>query len=482
MKKKLFFLIFIIYLIFPVFVNAEELKYEVCKSGCEYSDLQEVFTLVNDPNDRSSVPENAIYDVVIEIKDGETYNVDFRTIDSGYVTNTNAKTFTIKGSNSDNRPTIYSGDDEMSFWIKYGEYFLIENVIMKNLETDHSFHGGDLFLMANGKNDLVEIRNSEFYVQDCFDIWAYSITVKDSAFYADDGIGFDAYGGVNTLENVIVRPTEYFDFTGEGICNATNVDVEADHYEDGMYLSGDCQNTLDNINIRGAQNGIYVYASYSERPDSKYKGFSKKTIIKNSNLVDNDISIYASGNHNINDIDIEVENTKLKTVVSKGKKDVLDTLLGPTVLIKGSSIWASPITRSNDENSDATVKELLDGKVIIEEKKILDLNFDDKDTVIDVSSLFNNIDGVDFTTVNWRVSDQSILDIIDNKLIPKKTGLVTITGEYNNNLYEVQVKIFKNNPLIPIINPETGNHLLLVIFLIVSGFVYYKYVSRKTLQ
>ena len=473
MKNKILFIL-LLFIFSPLTVKAEELVYNVCKSGCEYNDLQEVFVLLNDPNYRTSVPENAIYDVVVEIKDGETYNVDFRVIDSGYITNTNAKTFTIRGSDPDNRPTIYSGDDQMSFWIKYGEYFLIENVVMKNVETDYSFHGGDLFIMANGNNDLIEVRNSEFHVQDCFNIWAYSITIKDSAFYADDGIGFDSYAGINTLDSVTVRPTEYFTFTGEGICNAKNVDVEVNSADNGMYIDAYCKNTLDNIKIRGGKTGLKIYGVKS----NYLEGFTSTILIKNSDLSQNDISLYVNGNNTGNEKDVIVENTKVKNVVSKGDKNIDQTALGPIVYIKKDCEWSSPIKRSITEEDDATVKELVDGRVIIEESKKIELNID-KSNEISLKSLFNNIDGVDFTSINWRVSDPSVLEIVNNKIIPKKTGETTISGEYADNIYEVDVIVVKDNSIIPIINPSTGNHLLSVALLLLLGFIYYVFISRK---
>ena len=65
--KRIYYTLIII-LCLPIMVNAETITYNICKSGCEYSDLK---TVLN--NHRS---ENQLDDIIINFQDSETYELD----------------------------------------------------------------------------------------------------------------------------------------------------------------------------------------------------------------------------------------------------------------------------------------------------------------------------------------------------------------------------------------------------------------------
>ena len=79
--------------------------------------------------------------------------------------------------------------------------------------------------------------------------------------------------------------------------------------------------------------------------------------------------------------------------------------------------WSKTISRGSDIDNNNIV-ELDDGKIIIdyENRDILDLQVD-KD--VDLDKYF---EGVNVREINWRISDESILEIKEGHIIPKKVG------------------------------------------------------------
>ena len=63
--KKIVYLLLIMFLI-PIFVNAETLTYDVCESGCEYTDFNEVYPAID------NIPDLSDKDIVININSNYT--------------------------------------------------------------------------------------------------------------------------------------------------------------------------------------------------------------------------------------------------------------------------------------------------------------------------------------------------------------------------------------------------------------------------
>ncbi len=166
MKKTFKTLLLIVVCFTCLKVNAK--TYDICKNGCTYDNAQDVFYELQ----FSTVEE----DVIILFKDNGVYHV--------YITN-----MTIKSEDPKNRATLESGQNQFSFEYDNAENFIVENMIMKNLETDHSTHGGDMFFNQE-KN--IYLKNSDFYTQDTFAFESLYGEVKDCYFYSENGVGLDA--------------------------------------------------------------------------------------------------------------------------------------------------------------------------------------------------------------------------------------------------------------------------------------------------
>ena len=70
--KKIIYLLLIIFLI-PIFVNAETITYNICKSGCEYSTIAEIINHFLDLRDEVGDEALSNYDIIVNFNDSETY-------------------------------------------------------------------------------------------------------------------------------------------------------------------------------------------------------------------------------------------------------------------------------------------------------------------------------------------------------------------------------------------------------------------------
>ena len=84
MKK--YWLLLIVFL-FPIIINAEAITYNICKSGCEYNDLE---TVSNEINSLTNVD-----DVIVNFKDSELYDGNLY-----YISEHDLNSFTVNGNNS----------------------------------------------------------------------------------------------------------------------------------------------------------------------------------------------------------------------------------------------------------------------------------------------------------------------------------------------------------------------------------------------
>ena len=95
--KKIKYLLFMV-LLMPVFVSAQTYTYNVCKSGCDYNDLNDAFAEV-----RSKTTNFNNDDVIINITDSESYNIYSYDINYSNENNSNyvnLKSFTFNGNNA----------------------------------------------------------------------------------------------------------------------------------------------------------------------------------------------------------------------------------------------------------------------------------------------------------------------------------------------------------------------------------------------
>ena len=116
-------------------------------------------------------------------------------------------------------------------------------------------------------------------------------------------------------------------------------------------------------------------------------------------------------------------------------------------------------------------------QITLEKQQSVTLKINDNG--VDISSIFSNIDKN--ANVQWRIKDDSIVKIVDNKIIPLKVGQTTLIAEYENNVYNIEVTV-NDNKSNSIINPNTGYNMYLMfitLILIVSSILIITYKKKK---
>lgn len=457
MKKTFKTLLLIVVCFTCLKVNAK--TYDICKNGCTYDNAQDVFYELQ----FSTVEE----DVIILFKDNGVYHVDFdasfgtygnqNQIITGYSKNPYITNMTIKSEDPKNRATLESGQNQFSFEYDNAENFIVENMIMKNLETDHRDHGGDMFFVQE-KN--IYLKNSDFYTQDTFAFWSLYGEVKDCYFYSENGVYLESSNNrssklvVDNIKVNTVSENGYFSLYSSEI-DAKNIYVETiNKYGCAIYSTNA---NIDNINIKGATiSGMLI--SYFDKSNPN------KVLINNSDISNNELSLMARFFNFGDQYDIKISNSKLNGVDTSLSdwliKNNPDNRSAPIVYVDSTNTWTKPIKRGEN------VIEENDGKVIIDLNNSLTINKDNfKKSDLDLKNIFSNIEGFDFNEATWTSSNPEVAIVENGNIKILKVGTTTITGEYNDNNYSIQLKVTEN-----IINPKTGGFKIpfIALFIIVS--------------
>ena len=163
--KKLLIIIGIIIFI-PLCVNAETLTYNICKSGCEYSDLSDIINEINGLNEK---------DIIINLNDS------YGDESSNYIFD-NIKSLTINGNNNS---------------ITASNLFLsnINNIVINDLSVDV-----DMYLIgpqnsiepyiSYSKSNKAVINNSNFIAKQMSFIMDYTVEYNESYTKGAIMVGF----------------------------------------------------------------------------------------------------------------------------------------------------------------------------------------------------------------------------------------------------------------------------------------------------
>ena len=145
MKKLLAFLILLI----PFIVSAEDVTYEVCKSGCTYDSVDATYQAIK------TLDTSKQYNITINIKDGETYNIQQSTLERNFFNGNNPikdSSILVKGTGS-TRPTITS--DSVSYNLNV---ICLKNVTLDNVNFESN---NAIYFSAHGNSvGVLNIKNS----------------------------------------------------------------------------------------------------------------------------------------------------------------------------------------------------------------------------------------------------------------------------------------------------------------------------------
>ncbi len=544
MKKKL---ILIMLLFIPFIVKAENIEknYELCKSGCEYSDVNVIF------QDIMASDRTKAYDFIIEVKDGETYKIQ-RTYGEMFfndVVEIDKSSFTIKGVGEE-RPTFGVVDNSYPIRFLAVSQMTLENIIIENESVDfhtcyyHDFEGVDEKLTV--KN--VEIRAKDIWLNGD-NIYYENVKITTGSILASgqeqkasfknveiinntDGVNRGlTFTGYTTFENstittsgrtVIASNLTLNDSTVNGDIEARGVQKYTDSKVNGSVKLYDAHLEFDNVEVN---KGVVVSRTYCNNFDNNFNENAKSTI-KNSKISNpNGNAVTLSVRDK--DVTIDIENTDLDnsscSVVSFSPapivcgeanytQNIRPTFLADTntasldiqVNVKNSKVNCA-MTSSEDTTLNAVnmyfsddniwskkinrgidpatfnVVELQNGRIYIDHKKEDVLRLN-VDKDKPISEYFEDLLGDNAEVLGeWLIGDPSILKIENGKIIPLKVGVTTISGVVNSEIYTIEITVEAED-----LNPNTKDIVIAIIACtITAGLIliiaYDKYKQSKVI-
>ena len=534
MKKKI---LLVIILLLPFIVKAETLNYEVCKNGCEYNDINPVFTEIK------NLDRTKIYDINIEIKDGETYEISNANHEIYYneESEIHKSTISIKGP-EDNHPTLTTGEGLYSINLVRIRGISLENI---DINSNSLEMGNVTYYNVGGLEHYYIIKNSNITVKD---IWQYAenatfenctittgsilSTAIEKTYFKNTEINLNNNGknhGISfdrssvTFENSIINTNNnsfsaynltLIDSTINGSYSATGKQKYTDSKINGTVSINNGYADFDNVEIT---NGLSFTKTYCTNYTNNFSNLESS--IKNSKISNpNGNAIYLSSRDN--DI-ITIDNTDLDNcacsivanvpayiscpVANYGKSlrpsylaysESLNTQINvynsKVNCAKTSSIdtnkkainmyfaenntWTEDIVRGTE--LPANIIELNNGIIYIDHSKkdVLKLNVD-KDKPIE--SYFEGVIQDGEVLGDWIIGDESIVKIENGKIVPLKVGETTITGLVAGEMYTLYITVTED-----MVNPDTKDIVIAIIACAITAIfifivVYDKYKTQK---
>ncbi len=539
MKKKI---LLVIILLLPFIVKAENVEkyYDLCQEGCTYNDINPILSEIK------NIDTSKVYDFVIDIKDGETYEIsnDNREIYYNEESEIHKSTISIKGL-EDNHPTLTMGESSYPIRIVRIRGISLENI---DINSNSLEMGNVSYYNVGGLEHYYIIKNSNITIKD---MWQYAenatfenctITtgsilsmVIEKTYFKDSeinllnngvnhGISFDR--STVTFENSTVNTNgnrfdaynlTLIDSTINGDYSATGKQKYTDSKINGSLVINNGYADFDNVEITKGLSFTKTYCSNFTNNFSNLESSIKNSKISNPN----GNAIYLSSRDKDK---IKIENTDLSnstcsivsaipTLVPCESTSYSTTTIRPTYLAYSESlntqvdVYNSKVncamTSSNDttrkamnmyfaENNTwsnkvvrgtelpANVIELNNGIIYIDHstKDVLVINVD-KDKPIE--SYFEGVIQDGQVLGEWIIGDESIVKIVDGKIIPLKVGETTITGVVAGEMYTLYLTVTED-----MLNPNTKDIVIAIVSVAITLIfifivLYDKYKQNKVI-
>lgn len=518
MKKILYLIILLI----PFIVSAEDVTYEVCKSGCAYDSVDATYQAI------TTLDTSKQYNITINIKDGETYNIQDSTLDRNFYNGSDLikdSSLIIKGTGS-TRPTITTDSTTKKLNVIYFKSVTIENVNFESsvgirLGATGNSRGVLNVKNSNLKSDIVGIYGDDS-ILDNVNVLANEFHFQPESGNVNSVIKNSKINTLNsnnnkvtirffaTIENTeITAPTvQNYGIVMKGSTINGNVVAEEKQVYKNSKINGHVSINLnqiefDNVEITDGLNLHRTYCEMDYNPANDYESYIKNSkiygevpltirsrdrynlLIENTDLddttKDNSCSItvnspqvqtcpksntpskklmpsYLKNEDTFKNISINVKNSKVNCAKTYSE-DVNNAALD--LFFDYQTKWSKPIVRSNDLESTANVVERNNGNIYIEAgaEDTLKLNVDLEKNI---SEYFKDIIPNGSVLGDWFIEDESILKVENGKIIPLKAGTTAIYSVIDNNVYSVYITVTDD-----MVNPGTGGSIHNVILLIV---------------
>ncbi len=498
MKKN----IFLILLLIPILiVKAEtiEKKYDLCQEGCTYNNINTIFA------DILAVDKTKSYDFKIEIKDGETYEIERRYGEMFYLDGTaevQKSTFTIIGL-GDNHPTLHVVDNSYTLRLLKVRGLRIENINIDNDSVDIHNNGYNAFA---GLEHYLIMKNCNITAKD---IWQYgknatfencnittgSILASEDTTYKNTTInlnnnglnrGID-FGRSNTkLENSTINTngnrvsTYSLTLTGSTINGNLEASGKQTYTNSKINGSLSVNNGYVNFNNIEITQGLSISKTYCNNFSNEFDTY--KSTIKNSKISNqNGTSIFLSNREpdtlTINNSDLT--NSKCSIIsdipvpVPCGGASYGQTIY-PTFLAYTDDlnivvdVYNSKVNCAMTKSTDTTINGInmyfnqsntwsnpISRGTDIDKNNVVELNngkiyidFGNKGVLklnVDLSKpiidYFKDIIPEGKVLGEWKIEDPTIVKVVDGKIVPLKVGTTKLIATIDNNNYVLEIEV-----------------------------------------
>lgn len=391
--KRLKYLILTIIFCVPMLVNATNTTYNVCKNGCEYTELE---TVLAELEARGSHFENDY--ITINITDSETYTINDHRICIAD-TSEEIKDFTINGNNA----TLVLNDS----LFMYAKQINIKDVTIKDY-WDQDGNAGTITGTFKTYADKLNLTN----------VKVGALSISEGEFISNVTIDSSEIANIAVNGNVDIKDTEARLIR---LANGTKYKLQnVTTYDMNINRAGGTDDEMSNIDFDNVtvNNLAAVFMSNGTIDDSSINSL-----------------FYAMGT-------LDIKNSSGKVLAGA------DGEMTPTVVniynTKNTSLDYQKVTNDNQMSEITTDDDLFNNEawkhtysVVALEGANAEINifFDGTKTIkvndkLDFSTLFNTIKSGDKLT--YKVDDTSVAKMDGNNIVGLKEGTTKITATSEN--------------------------------------------------
>ena len=277
--KKYFYTLLIL-LLMPILVNAETLEYNICKSGCEYSELEDVLTELQEKGNNNEFDN---HDIIINLNDEERYDINSHTIYGQGAENINSFTINGNGNSINSQGSLYIMAKKITInnikdsnCLNNESYLNLNNLIqyfrdnpiVYSLASNYvEINNSDLLYIYVGSNNqnncLLTVNSSKINI-----IMTYNIKLNDS------DVGFIGGESDNSLKTYEFNNTKLNGFVSGGSGSEfiiVNANIEANNctFRNGFALVNSTANihnsTLNKIINSGDEGNTKTINIYNSK-------------------------------------------------------------------------------------------------------------------------------------------------------------------------------------------------------------------------
>lgn len=448
--KKLILPIILFMMFMPFYVNAETKTYNICQEGCEYNSILKVWQNVN--------KLDGSYDVVINFDDNGPYNF----LDDFLFSDAEQYQVSLK-SYSDLNGSIY-GDDGY-------EYYCDDNGIIVSLSN--------MRVIDYNTRNMTCILTYEDEYQTSPYIYNSKINSVTINGYENGRTTIDVVDSLS--EGSLFKDLERFFFSG--VVNTkkakfNNIDFVGSFYA-GSDLEEKPQIYADNCNFR---HGILAYGVDLNISNSNINkvyslGNGTKVWLETNNKFINDeyqFPSYASILAGLNETSDNDNYEELEYIFLDGLTSTFEDD-SPNALLNNYIDMVFYILGMDSTKS--TLLKIDNGEILIS-NPIKNITM----SLSDTKEIKKIIDELSDKNYEYVIEDETVLNIEDGKIIPKKLGTTMINITTSDGLYyRISVEVKRDEQSV-IINPNTGTGtyiILFIIFLAITSSIYLFMKKRR---